>query len=145
MPEGLDMEQRVEFASDAWFAELRRLLGTYVAAEPRELTFSLCEVFTGVPAHLDRTGDRRIAWHCRISDGKPNFAYGEIDADAKTVVDYQWVLPLARMKLGPDNAAEYQAMSQEGAASGKMVSTGNYSKVPASFSQLHNDLAGITA
>ena len=145
MPDGLDMEQRVEFAGEEWFAELRRLLDIYVAAEPRDLRFSLCEVFTDVPAHLDRTGDGQVAWHCRISDGKPNFAFGEIEADAKTVVDYQWVLPLARMKLGPDNAAEYQAISQAGAASGKMVSTGDYSKVPASFSQMHNDLAGITA
>jgi hypothetical protein len=138
------MEQRIEFAGDAWFAELRRLLDKYVAAEPRSLRFSLCEVFTGVPPHLDKSGDGRIAWHCRVADGRCEFAFGEIDSDAKTVVDYQWVLPLARMKLGPDTAAEYQALSEEGANSGKMISTGDYALVPAGFSQMHNDLAEIT-
>lgn len=140
------MAGKVEFASPEWHAKLRELLDRYAAAEDPTLELTLCEVFTGVPAHLDRDGSGRIAWHCRISDGKVEFHEGEVpEADIKTVADYDFVLRLARMKMEEGTLAEYRALQAEGAAAGKLSTTGDNSKVPPSFYGMHNEMAEVTA
>jgi hypothetical protein len=140
------MGEKIEFASPQWHAALRELLKKYIKLAGPGVELSICEVFTGVPAHLDRDGTGVIAWNCRIRDGELEFADGEVDdADIKTVADYDFILPFARMKLEPGNMAEYQQMQEEGVRAGKLVHQGDRSKVPPAFYGMHNELAEITA
>jgi hypothetical protein len=140
------MAEKVEFASPEWFAALREKFSAYAQTAPDGLDFSVCEVFTGVPKHLDKDGSGVIAWHCRITPGKFDFAYGESDAvDMKTTTDYDFILPFARMKLGPETQAEYQREMQGGLENGKIVRAGDGSKAPPELYAIHNDLADITA
>ncbi len=139
------MTGKVEFASPAWFEALKALLDRYTAAAP-EAELSICEVFTGVPAHLDADGDGVIAWHCYISGGTASLHEGEIEeADLKTVADYDFVLQLARMKIEEATRAEYSRLQALGAQSGKLKSNGGHAKVPPSFHGMHNELAEVTA
>ena len=140
------MSDKIEFASPEWHARLKELLETYTAKVGPDLSLSICEVFTGVPSHLDKNGTGTIAWHCRIADGRVDFRDGEIpEADIKTVADYDFVLRLARMKIEEATLVEYRAIQAEGAASGKLRSTGDHSKVPPVFHGMHNELAKVTA
>ena len=140
------MAEKVEFASPEWFAALRTKFEAYATTAPAGMDFSVCEVFTGVPAHLDKDGSGVIAWHCRITPGRFDFAYGESDAvDMKTVTDYQFILPFARMKLGAETAEAYEREMQSGLKNGKIVRAGDGSKVPQELYAIHNDLADITA
>lgn len=142
---GEQMANKVEFASQDWLDALKSMIERYMAHAPAGLELSICEVFTGVPQHLDRHGDGVIAWHCRISNGRLDFRDGAIDdADLKTIADYTFILPFARMKIEPDNLAAYQAQQAEGAKQGKVASTGDRSKVPPAFFGMHNELAEIT-
>lgn len=139
------MSEKVEFASPAWFAALREKFSAYAQKAPEGFDFSVCEVFTGVPEHLDKDGSGVIAWHCRITPGKFDFHYGESDAvDMKTVTDYQFILPFARMHLGPETQAEYQREMAKGLEGGKIVRQGDGSKAPPELYAIHNDLAEIT-
>ena len=140
------MTEIVEFASDAWLEKLRGLLGKYTAMADPDLELSICEVFTNVPAHLDKNGDGVIAWHCQISGGKAKFFDGAMDgADLSTVADYDFVLQLARMTIDETTQEAYQELQQRGAESGKLNSSGDKSKVPPAFYGMHNELAAITA
>lgn len=140
------MTDRIEFAGPEWHERLKGLLEKYTALAGPEVRLSICEVFTGVPPHLDAGGDGRIAWHCRIADGKVDFRDGEIEtADLKTIADYDFVLGLARMKIEEATLADYRALEAEGAASGKLRSTGDRSKIPPVFYGMHNELAEVTA
>ncbi|MEZ6023609.1 MAG: hypothetical protein R3C16_09435 [Hyphomonadaceae bacterium] len=138
------MAQKIEFASDEWLSTLKGLIERYMTLAPGA-EISICEVFTGVPKHLDKNGDGVIAWHCRIKDGRLEFKEGEIDdADLKTVADYDFVLQLARMRIEPGTMEKYEALSAEGTRSGKLNSQGDRTKVPQAFYGMHNDLADIT-
>jgi hypothetical protein len=138
--------EKIEFASPGWMAALRERLDYYTAKEGPDFELSICEVFTGVPAHLDKHGTGVIAWHCVIKDGKVHFAENAIpEADVRTEVDYQFVLPVARKVYTPEGMAEVEAYMAQGAETGKMKSTSrDRSKVPASFIGMHNDLAERT-
>lgn len=139
------MSQKVEFASPEWLAALQGMIERYMALAPADLELSICEVFTGVPEHLDKSGDGVIAWHCRIKDGRLEFREGEIeDADIRTVADYQFILPFARTKIDPGVMDDYQARQAEGARQGLVRHSGDRSKVPASFYGMHNELADLT-
>ena len=63
----------------------------------------------------------------------------------KTVADYDFVLRLARMQINEETNAEYRALQAEGAASGKLNTTGDSGKIPPVFYGMHNDLAVVTA
>lgn len=137
---------KFEFASPEWIAALRERLEYYTAKEGPGLELSICEVFTGVPKHLDKHGNGIIAWHCIIKNGKVHFEETAIpEADVRTEVDYTFVLPLARKVYSPDAMHEVEEMTAKGVASGKMKPTGrDRSKVPPSFVGMHNDLAERT-
>jgi hypothetical protein len=139
------MTKKVEFASPEWLETLRAMIERYIALAPPDLTLSICEVFTSVPAHLNKNGDGIVAWHCRILNGKLEFRDGAIDdADIKTIADYDFILPFARMKIEPGNMTEYQAQQAEGARMGKVKHEGDRSKVPPAFYGMHNELADLT-
>ena len=139
------MTGKVEFASPEWLAALEDLIDSYAGRAGGNIEISICEVFTGVPAHLDKDGNGTLSWYCRIKDGRLEFDEGEIDdADIKTVADYQFILPFARIKIDPDNMQAYESKLAEGAAAGKITRRGDRSKVPPAFYGMHNDLAEIT-
>lgn len=135
--------EKLEFASPEWIAALKELLKVYTLKAGPGLELTICEIFTGVPKHLDKHGNGVIAWHCRIKDGEVRFEETAIpEADVRTEVDYQFVLPLARKVYSADAMQEIEAYSAKGAAEGKMKSTGkDRSKVPPVFIGMHNDLA----
>lgn len=135
--------EKFEFASPEWIAALKDLLNVYTQKAGPGLELSICEIFTGVPKHLDKHGNGIIAWHCTIKDGKVHFEETAIpEADVRTEVDYEFVLPLARKVYSPDYMQEIEAYSAKGVAEGKMKSTSkDRSKVPPVFVGMHNDLA----
>lgn len=141
------MTAKIELASPEWFAALKGHIERFVATPNGQKTkWSICEVFTGVPKHLDKNGDGIIAWHCRIADGKMVFAEGEADdVDMKTTTDYDFIVPMARLIIGPETAEQLAAHSARGVAGGKMKREGDSSGVPFEFHAIHNDLAAITA
>ena len=140
------MTEKVEFASPEWLETLRAMMQRYTDMVGPDLTLSICEVFTGVPAKLDKNGTGVIAWHCFIKDGKVSFHDGEIPtADLKTVADYAFILPFAKMKIEPETAADYSRQQEDGAKAGKLVSSGDRTKVPQAFYGMHNELADMTA
>jgi hypothetical protein len=139
------MTAKIEFASPEWLAALQELIGSYLAKAGNDVDLSLCEVFTGVPKHLDKHGTGTLSWHCRIRGGTVEFEEGEIDdADIKTVTDYAFILPFARMKIDPGNIQAHESQLAQGAAAGKITRQGDRSKVPPAFYGMHNDLAEIT-
>lgn len=139
------MTQKVEFASPAWLETLQGMIERYMKLAPADLDLSICEVFTGVPKHLDKNGDGVIAWHCHIKSGRLEFRDGAIEtADIKTIADYNFILPFARTKIEPGNMDEYQAQQAEGAKRGLVQHWGDRSKVPPAFYGMHNELADLT-
>ncbi|HEY2358002.1 MAG TPA: hypothetical protein VGH86_11165 [Phenylobacterium sp.] len=142
------MAEKIELGSPEWLAALKAHIERFVATPAGQAaTFSICEVFTDVPKHLDKNGDGVLAWYCRIADGKLVFAEGEVsDVDMKTLTDYDFIVPFARMKLGPENAAEFTEQMNAGVAAGKLKRAGQSDKAPPpEFHAMHNDLAEITA
>ncbi len=110
----------------------------------RPTNLSICEVFTNVPKHLDKHGNGVIAWHCIIKDGKlVHFEETAIpEADVRTEVDYDFVLPIARKVYTPEAMPEVEAYMAKGLADGRSKSTStNRNKVPPNFFGMHNDLA----
>ena len=68
------MVQKIELGSPEWMAALKAHIERFMATpNGKAADFSICEVFTGVPKHLDRNGDGVIAWYCRMKDGKLEF------------------------------------------------------------------------
>ena len=134
---------KFEFASPEWIAALRELLQVYTKKAGPQLDLSICEIFTGVPKHLDKNGDGVIAWHCRIRNGQVHFEETPIaEADVHTKVDYDFIVPVARRVYTPEVMDEVNAYTARGVAEGKMISTGkNRTKVPPEFYDMHNDLA----
>jgi hypothetical protein len=135
---------KFEFASPAWLAALKDLIGIYSAAAGPDTSLSICEVFTNVPKHLDKHGNGVIAWHCIVKNGKlVTFEETAIpEADVRTEVDYNFVLPIAKKVYTPEAMPEVEAYMAKGAAEGKSKATGrDRSKVPPSFVGMHNDLA----
>lgn len=140
------MTRKVEFASPEWFTALKGMIQKYMEKAGPGMKLSICEVFTGVPKHLDKHGNGVLSWHCRIADGKMHFADGEIpDADIKSVCDYTFIVPFARMKIEPSTMADYEKLAAEGERTGKLKREGDRAKVPPAFYGMHNELAEITA
>ena len=135
---------KIEFASSAWIAALKELIVKYSAAAGPSTNLSICEIFTNVPKHLDKHGTGTLAWHCIVKDGKlVKFEETAIpEADVRTEVDYNFVLPIAKKVYTPEAMPEVEAYMAKGVAEGKSKPTGkDRSKVPPSFIGMHNDLA----
>jgi hypothetical protein len=144
------MAERFELASKAWFDELFRLFRE-VASEHPEIEFSVCEVFTAVPARLNPDAEGKIAWRGYLRGGKVDLAMGEVPpeaVDVKTVIDWQSTVPLARMKIDlgdPEDLARYMALGEKVAAEGRMQRFGDRTKAPPALIGVHNALADRTA
>ena len=144
------MAEKFELASKAWFDELFRLIRD-VARENPELAFSVCEVFTAVPARLNPDAAGKIAWRGYLRGGNADLAMGEVPpeaVDVKTIIDWQSTVPLARMKIDvadPQDLARYMELGDQVAAEGRMQRFGDRSKAPPALIGVHNALAERTA
>lgn len=142
---------KYRFASRPWFAALHAIICEKAAMAARsqpDFSYSICEVFTGVPAELATEPQGRCAWHAVIRGAKVEFALSEVDnADMKAVADYTSVLPLASYdtKGIPERAAELQAMSQALIASDHLQISGSSLAASGSpLSSLHDAIARLT-
>jgi hypothetical protein len=134
--------EKVIFASSEWIdrarAELEDLVATH--GEPG-VRFCLCEVFTDTPTSVDPSGT--LAWHFYIDGKSVTVAVGEVDdADVKIRVDYQKILPAARLYYTPE-ILEERAKQEPGAQFDH--AEGDFSLTPPYITELHNRLAVITA
>jgi hypothetical protein len=150
-------EDKVRFASDAWLAQMQRILGELAQEAGPALDgvkASICEIATNAPADLadPARGDGSLAWHIVIENGNARAARGEkADADLKVRFDYQAILTLARWvyKDDPEDQAAVAKAREAIEKGGQFRSTGAMPALPpkvgAMFSELHNGLARITA
>lgn len=137
--------EKWEFASPGWLQALKGEIERLLAAGKSRANWSFCEVFTDVPPHLDRHKTGKIAWHCRIKDGKPHFVEAEADdIDVKTIGDYQYLLPLAHLHIDPAATKELAAIWEDGARRGLLRRIGDGSGRPAELADLHNAAVSFT-
>jgi hypothetical protein len=143
--DGTMTSEKWEFASPGWLRALKSEIEQLLAAGNSRANWSLCEVFTGVPPHLDRDKTGIIAWHCRIKDGKAHFSETEVDdVDVKTIGDYQYLLPLAHLHIDPAALKEVAAIWEDGARRGLLRRVGDGSGRPAELAGLHNAVIAFT-
>ena len=143
--------EKVEFASPAWLAAAEEVLQKALADVDLEgRTYAISEEFTDPPAHLLREGEKTVGWHFRVSDAGVQVGEGALeDADLRTRVDYQAVLPLARTVYGTseEEIAAVMKMREEVRLTGERV--GDETAFPPHLLQrlfeVHNELALRTA
>jgi hypothetical protein len=137
------------FASEAWTAELEQAMAAaFASAAPdtQGIHFSICEVYTGVPADLAPAG--RLSWHCVFAGGGMLFQREELPtADLHITVDYETVLPVARIAVEGDAARQTEMERLIGAAiaAGKFTVRGDPSQNPAFLAGVHDRVAKVTA
>ena len=144
------MADKFELASRQWFDELFRLFRESAKQHP-EMSFSVCEVFTGVPQRLSPDAKGEIAWHGFIKNGEAKLAMGEVAPEAvdiKTIAEWEHTVPFARMKIDISDAASfanYLKLADEAEQAGHMKRTGDRTKAPLEMISIHNTLAERTA
>jgi hypothetical protein len=138
--------EKVEFASPAWMTALHAALQDCASRADPATRLSLCEVFTGVPAHLDQHGTGVLAWHCRVRDGVAHFEETEADdTDTKVVADFEFLLPLTHWRIDPSTSQDLEAYLAKGVSEGKFMRQGDGSHFPPEFADLHNTVIELTA
>lgn len=136
---------KYEFASAGWMEALHREIADMVRAAPADLRYSFCEVFTGVPKHLDRNGTGTLAWSCRIEGSRVHFSEAEPgDVDMKTTADYTYLVPLARWHIDEETRAAFNRYLEDGTRDGKIVRVGDATRFPALLAGLHNAVIAFT-
>ncbi len=135
---------KYEFASAAWMDALHREIVAMVRTAPADLRYSFCEVFTGVPKHLDRNGTGTLAWSCRIEGSRVRFSETEDDVDMKTTADYTYLIPLARWHIDEETRAAFTKYLEDGTCDGKIVRVGDPTRFPALLAGLHNAVIAFT-
>ena len=144
------MAEKFELASQAWFDEIFRLF-TEVARRHPHVKFSVCEVFTNVPARLNPDAEGKIAWYGYLENGKADLHMGEVEpsaVDVKNIADWESTVPLARAHIDlttPEGIAAYTKMTEDAFASGKLQRFGDRTKVPMELIGIHNAIAAKTA
>ena len=95
---------------------------------------------------LERKGGTTIGWHFRVTDGMVEVGEGAFDdADLRTRVDYQAVLPVARLVYGTSDEAMAEATRLREAARETGEQVGDETALPPELLQrlfaVHNELA----
>ena len=91
----------------------RRMIQHYMDKAGPDVKLSICEVFTGVPKHLDKHGNGVI---CRGTAGSPTASCTSRTARFRTPIsnrscDYTFIVPFARMKIEPSTMADYEKLA----------------------------------
>ena len=137
---------KYEFASKDWMDALHREIVAMLRNAPDDLRYSFCEVFTGVPKHLDRNGTGKLAWSCFVEGSHVQFTETERDdVDMKTTADYTYLIPLAHWHIDEETRAALNKYLEEGARDGKIVRAGDPARSPAILNGLHNAVIAFTA
>jgi hypothetical protein len=141
----------VEFASPEWMAAVSEVLADAVRGlDTGGKSYTVSEEFTDPPTHLLADGATSIGWHFRVTDGVSEAFDGPLSgADLETTVDYDTVLPLARLVYdSPEALEELQKTRAEATAAGKLTRKGDESLLPPELMQrlfdVHNDMARRT-
>lgn len=135
------------FASPGWMAFMHGLIVERVAGLPRDVAWSLCEVFTDPPPDLSPDG-RPIAWHAVVRDGQVEFGATERDdVEVKITIDYEACVPLGRYDTRgePERAAELAAMAQDLRDRGLMSVRGDRAGRDPRAGNFHDVIARVTA
>lgn len=142
---------KYEFLSRPWFAALHATIcekACLAAAEYPNFSFSICEVFVGVPAELANSPGGKTAWHAIVHGTNVEFGLSERDDVAfKAVADYERVLPLARYDTMdmPERAAELQSMVLALSQAGGLIVKGNLPGANSDpMTKLHDAAARLT-
>jgi ectoine hydroxylase-related dioxygenase (phytanoyl-CoA dioxygenase family) len=146
---GVPFADRVEFGSSAWFATARDVLSALTAevGVPAGNRVSVCEMYTGAPAHLGCL-DNVVAWHARFADGGVTLQLGEVDdVDRKTIGDYHAVLPLKMAVFtDPDSERRIRRENEHRVGRDAIVSKGEIADpaVNEVLHRFHNKMARLT-
>ena len=136
-----EAQTKVVFASHEWIALARTILEDLVAEHGRSgHTFSICEVFTNAPPGLAGDEETVAAWYIRIDGKHVEVGEGAIEgADMSVSVDYDEVLPVARLVYTPEILARRASEQAEGTAASERPAN-----IPGYLVELHNRLAVAT-
>jgi|ERR1700723_2440751 hypothetical protein len=141
---------KYEFASPAWLAAIHGIISeraAWLIKDTPDLRMSICEVFTGAPAHLaDQAG--KIVWSCVIDGAGVDFRLAERDdVRFKVTVAYAAVLPLGRFdtKGDPERRVELSRMSADLIERGVMKIVGARDADPRAMPSVHDAIARLTA
>ena len=143
---------KVDFAGAAWIDAAREVLEDLIATHGTpDLKFSVCEVFSGAPAHVAPSGT--AAWYFYVDGDSVEVGPGERnDVDLRMGGDYEAALPGARTVYTPEYLAQREAERE--AEREKQPPDpdapqpdiqGDPSILPPWIVELHNRLAPITA
>jgi len=111
-----------EFASPEWLQKLLELRRELAREDP-QLMRTTCEIYRNAPPHLANAPGGRIVWTMRVHDGDATLTAEECadeDADVKMEGDYDAVLVLAKLVIGPDNLSEAGALIRDMSRSGRI-------------------------
>ena len=133
---------KVHFASAEWVDLARAALEELAAEHGDEgAKLSVCEIFTGAPAHVAESGT--AAWYFVMDGKRVTVALGEMpDADVVIRADYETSLPGARAVYTPEYLAKMPSMPPP-----KIPPEikGDTSAFPSWLVELHNRMAVVTA
>ena len=144
----------VELASPAWIALADAYLTSAIpalGADAEGVRFSMCEAFTSAPAHLaDDAG--RAAWWFEIDGPAVKVGRGtRDDVDVRIDVDYEEVLPTARLVYDLSDPSIVAMLAERAAARREAVgdaAADAFEALPtavrSSLTGLHNYLAPLT-
>jgi hypothetical protein len=138
---------KVEFASPAWLAAIDEILRKELdGVDLGGQSFTISEEFTDPPAHLLHGGQTTVGWHLRVSDDGVEVHEGALaDADLRTTVDYQAVLPVARLVYGTTEEAIAEALRIREEARSTGARVGDESQFPPQLMErlfrVHNEIA----
>jgi hypothetical protein len=141
------MTDKLEFASAEWLGVAEEILQkAVVGLDLGGKSFIISEEFTDPPPHLLREGNTTIAWHFTVSDDGVVVGEGAVEeADMRTRVDYQAVLPVARLVYGTGEEAMAEAIRLREAAQSTGERVGDEGALPPELLQrlfgVHNELA----
>ena len=134
------------FGSSEWLAIAREVLTDLVKtqADP-DGRFSMCEVWTNVPAgSVGASESGRAGFYLRVQGMTSELSKGEVgDVDLKFVLDYETAARLARVTFGDGNQESSPAVDVE--SSPAMEVQGDVTLMPSYMQELHNRLVPRTA
>ncbi len=119
----------LEFCSKQWVDFAREyLLEVSKDSNLTGIDVSFNEVVTDAPASLDPDADGRAGWYLRVRNGAIEVECGLLEeADYRVEMDYETVLPIARLvyKGHPENVEAAAKIGEAAAAAGKLKTEGD--------------------
>lgn len=137
---------RYPFAGPQWLAALHGtnvLMADEFAAWLDGREYSMCEVYTGVPADLAPAG--RVAWTLRVKGDDVRFTLDEAEpgeVGLKVVADWEVFRSCVRLPMA--DVARMEEIIAQGVADGTVSVTGDMTDTPPFVARNHDAMARIT-